>query len=139
IEGPDEPVVGGPKEPLWAGTSAPAPRSEHLHANSSRQEKGARDCYRELPLQKPGFWVVRLTPEERSATTDHGSLPEEEQRADHGGCTRGLCRGGSRSRWQPNLQATHRPAIAATAFHSLLDRAKDRGDHHDDRAGDAQR
>src|SRR5437016_3085939 len=36
----------------------------------------------------------------------------------HGGCSRGLCRGGSRPRWQPNLQATHRPAIAARAFHS---------------------
>ena len=36
----------------------------------------------------------------------------------HGGCSRGLCRGGSRPLWQPSLQATHRLAIAATAFHS---------------------
>jgi len=31
-----------------------------------------------LPLQKPGFRIIRLTPEPRLVTTDHDPLPEEE-------------------------------------------------------------
>jgi hypothetical protein len=67
-------------------TSALAPRSEHLDADSGRQGDGSRHSDGELPLQKSGFRVVRLTPEECLVATNYVVLTKKEQRADNQRC-----------------------------------------------------
>jgi len=49
----------------------------------------------------------------------------------------GLCRGGPRPLWQPSLQATPSAGNSSDRLPQQLDRAEDRGDHHNHRAGDA--
>jgi len=44
---------------------------------------------------------------------------------------------GPRPLWQPSLQATPSAGNSSDRLPQQLDRAEDRGDHHDHRAGDA--
>ena len=43
---------------------------------------------------------------------------------------------GPRPQWQPSLQATPSAGNSSDGLPQQLDRAEDRGDHHDHRAGD---